>query len=682
MGHGFGQRRHHACFRDLFFIGALGLGLLTTGQMPCRAMPQTQSIEVNEKTETVESPESSEAEPSDAERVAALREALEQDREQLAALEAEFENPNSEYALAEKDYRSLHEEHETLNNKIEEARAQEPATAIERMERELGSLARQMKLAEDRFDLAIEDRKTQREERATLKRKIERDTEALDALIGERKEGENSQDPKKVESNDKAENSKENNATHNSDSKSDASNKSQSEEEESIDDEELKKATEVAHEKEEQAKQAQEETRSIATRLADIQKLVTQEQKELDLAKKRVELASAAQLTLTQELERRQNEQADPQEIQELKTSIGQANQRLVLARLEVTEISERLNDHRAEQSHLQSEHILALHEMEQKRREAESATQVVESLRNPFTVRNILNWIIEHGPRLLAIVVGMFLLNRLACFFAFRSVQLVTSGTSRGSTVERENRAKTLVGVFQNAATVAIFVGGGLMILEEVGANITVLMGGVAVIGLAVAFGAQNLIKDYFYGFVMLLENQYMLNDSVKIGGVSGQVERITLRVTVLRDSNGVVHFIPNGTINSVSNETHGWSRAVCEIAVSTREDIQRVVAVLRDVSQELVSDRTLGGLILDVPSEPAIESLGESAIHLKVAVKTLPNKHGLVKQDWLRRIKKRFDELGIEPPVQHRVVRIHSDSHDPSSVVNDGQNRHRLAG
>jgi len=97
-------------------------------------------------------------------------------------------------------------------------------------------------------------------------------------------------------------------------------------------------------------------------------------------------------------------------------------------------------------------------------------------------------------------------------------------------------------------------------MILEELGANITVLMGGVAVIGLAVAFGAQNLIKDYFYGFVMLLENQYMLNDTIRIGGVTGQVERITLRMTVLRDGSGIVHFIPNGTINSVSNETNGW--------------------------------------------------------------------------------------------------------------------------
>jgi small conductance mechanosensitive channel len=189
-------------------------------------------------------------------------------------------------------------------------------------------------------------------------------------------------------------------------------------------------------------------------------------------------------------------------------------------------------------------------------------------------------------------------------------------------------------------------------MILEELGANITVLMGGVAVIGLAVAFGAQNLIKDYFYGFVMLLENQYMLNDTVRIGGVTGQVERITLRMTVLRDGSGIVHFIPNGTINSVSNETHGWSRAVCEIGIGHDEDLEQVIKLLNCVSEELVRDKVVGPLLLEKPSEPAIENLGGPNINLKVAVKTVPNKHGSVKQEWLRRIKQSLTLNRIAPP------------------------------
>ena len=311
----------------------------------------------------------------------------------------------------------------------------------------------------------------------------------------------------------------------------------------------------------------------------------------------------------------------------------------------------------------MQSEHIVALHEAEKKREEANVAEERIAEIRNPYTVRNILQWLIEHGPRILAITVGMFLVNWLASFFAMRSVRLVTTSSGRGSKMEKENRAKTLVGVFQNASTVGIFITGVMMVLEEVGANITVLMGGVAVIGLAVAFGAQNLIKDYFYGFVMLLENQYMLNDTVRVGGVSGQVERITLRMTVLRDSNGVVHFIPNGTINSVSNETHGWSRAVCEIAVGYNESLDEVTKVLETISQDLKMDAVFGSLILEQPTTPAIESLGESAILLKMSVKTLPNKHGAVKQEWLKRIKNRFSEVGIRHPFPQRTVHVQSD-------------------
>jgi moderate conductance mechanosensitive channel len=445
-----------------------------------------------------------------------------------------------------------------------------------------------------------------------------------------------------------------NRATANSDPNSDPNVESKEQ------DHELAQAAAEADLKEQEADDAQQQTKSIAARLADIQKLVAQEQKELDLARKKVDLARAAQSALSQELTRRQSENAEVLELTELRNDIGQTSQRLIKAQAEVSAVNERLNDHRAEQSSLQSEHILALHEAEKKRQEASLAEDKEEELRNPFSPKNVLKWVLEHGPRLFLIVVGMFLLNRVASFFAHRTVHLVTAGTGRGSTVERENRAKTLVGVFQNAATVGIFIGGILMVLEEAGANITVLMGGVAVIGLAVAFGAQNLIKDYFYGFVMLLENQYMLNDSVRIGGVSGQVERITLRMTVLRDSNGIVHFIPNGTINSVSNETHGWSRAVCEISVSRRDDLEMVMDLLRSVSLDLQTNAKVGSLLIDVPTEPAIENLGETNVLIKLSVKTLPNRHGAVKQEWLRNIKNRLDECGLEPPSQAIILPI----------------------
>ncbi len=621
---------------------------------------------------------------SDAERMGEIQESLEHDQKQLFNLEQEIENPNSEYAIAEKEFRSLKAELDLTNEKLESARKSTDATLTQHLEQEAASLQRQRKLAEDRFDLAIEDRKTLREQKVTLRRKIENDKAALAAITGDdaqlrpeehgisvehdENRDTNAKKDRRTESryHDGRDDEKRSNSGETQD-RSDPSERSKDSTDSDEDNVELTKAVEEAEAKEKEADEAQEETRSIAARLTDIQKLVVQEQKELDLARKKVDLASAAQMTLSQELTRRGSEQADATELAELRASISSASNRLIQARSEVSEISERLNDHRAEQSSLQSEHIVALHEAEKKRQEANEAEDRIAAIRNPFTLRNILQWLVEHGPRILAIIVGMFILNWLASFFASRSVRLVTTGSGRGSKMEKENRAKTLVGVFQNASTVGIFITGAMMVLEEVGANITVLMGGVAVIGLAVAFGAQNLIKDYFYGFVMLLENQYMLNDFVRVGGVSGQVERITLRMTVLRDSNGVVHFIPNGTINSVSNETHGWSRAVCEIAVGHHESLDRVSDILNSISHELLNDAVFSKLLLEPPTSPAIESLGESAVYLKMSVKTLPNKHGAVKQEWLKRIKNRFGELGVQHPFPQRAVHVHAENRMP---------------
>jgi small conductance mechanosensitive channel len=592
---------------------------------------------------------------SEAEQIAELKESLENDRSQLQTLERELDDPNGEYATAEKEFRSLDEARDLLAEQIESAIALplEPE-AIESLQDELRSIEKRWTLAKDRFDLAIEDRKTTKEQRVTLSSKIELDEQALLELTEDLPEDEkhpsksltkDSKEKSNEESEEKKRDleSKEDNKGSSKDStEEDVDGKGSSEDEPEAVDEELMEAEKEAELKETAAEEAQQETQSLEARLKDLQQLIHQEQKEITTAKKKVDLAASAQHELSSELSRREAEGADAQEIQELKKAISDANQRLIQSRSDVTQINERLSDHRAELSDLQAEHIVALHEAARKSREAQEAEELVESLKNPYTIRNILQWVVIHGPRLLLIVVGMFVLNRFASLFAYRSIQLVSKSAGRGSKAERENRAKTLVGVFQNAATVGIFITGFLMILEELGANITVLMGGVAVVGLAVAFGAQNLIKDYFYGFVMLLENQYMLNDTVRIGGLVGQVERITLRMTVLRDSSGVVHFVPNGTINSVSNETHGWSRATIEVGIGQQDDFEKIEALLVAVAQELKDDPVIGKLLLDTPTPPMLESLGSPSIQLKMSVKTMPNKHGIVKQEWLRRVKR----------------------------------------
>jgi small-conductance mechanosensitive channel len=204
--------------------------------------------------------------------------------------------------------------------------------------------------------------------------------------------------------------------------------------------------------------------------------------------------------------------------------------------------------------------------------------------------------------------------------------------------------------------------------------------MGGAAVVGLAVAFGAQNLVRDYFTGFMILLENQYDINDVVKIAGVAGLVERITLRVTILRDLEGVVHFVPNGQITTVSNLTHGWSRVVLDIGVAYKEDVDRVMKAIADVGKEVRYDPNFRHLILEDLEVLGVDAFTDSAVIIKAIVKTRPLQQWTVKRAMMRRLKKKFDELGIEIPYPHRKI-FHQYERGPAPPGTPQDSMHALA-
>ena len=168
------------------------------------------------------------------------------------------------------------------------------------------------------------------------------------------------------------------------------------------------------------------------------------------------------------------------------------------------------------------------------------SRPAVEKTAENPYGLRNAGHWLLQHGPKTLLILVGLVGAQFVVRTFSQRIVKFMSRQAIRGNLKERENRVDTLVSVFRNTASVAIVLAAALMILDEFGVSITPLLGGAAVLGLAVAFGTQNLIKDFFSGFMLLLEDQYGVNDYVTIGALSGVVERITLRLTVLRDLDG----------------------------------------------------------------------------------------------------------------------------------------------
>jgi moderate conductance mechanosensitive channel len=268
-----------------------------------------------------------------------------------------------------------------------------------------------------------------------------------------------------------------------------------------------------------------------------------------------------------------------------------------------------------------------------------------------------VLEWLELHGPVIFVILVGMVVLRRLVRVASCRIARFVVAGTHLDK-AESEDRAATLTAVFRSTGSVVIVVGGVLMLLDQFGVPIGPLLGGAAVLGLAVAFGAQNLVKDYFTGFMILLEDQYAVNDVITVNNVTGMVERITLRMTVLRDASGTAHFVPHGTITIVSNMSHGWSRANLEIAIAYKEDTDRVMNLLNEICAELRKQEAFAPLILEDAEMLGVDALGDSGVVVKLLVKTAPTKQWVVKRELLRRIKNRFDEEGIEIPFPQRVI------------------------
>ncbi|REK06855.1 MAG: mechanosensitive ion channel family protein [Planctomycetota bacterium] len=341
-----------------------------------------------------------------------------------------------------------------------------------------------------------------------------------------------------------------------------------------------------------------------------------------------------------------------------VRQQIDEATARLSDNRAQARQIATHLDELQSALALLQADQITASAEALKLREAALEDQAAADKLRNPFTLQNVTQWLIDHGPRILIILTVVSAILWLGRVSKSRLVDLLARRGRRGSREDRENRAKTMLSVFHNVANLLLITGGFVMVLEEIGISVTPLIGGAAVLGLAVAFGAQSLIKDYFTGFMVLMEQQYLINDVVRIGDITGQVERISLRMTVLRDLEGKVHFIPHGQINTVTNLTHGWSRAVFEIGVAYKESVDRVIELLNKLAADLRRDDGFRLLILDDPVMLGVDAFGDSAVVIKFYIQTRPLQQWTVKREMLRRIKNEFDRQGIEIPFPHVTV------------------------
>lgn len=223
---------------------------------------------------------------------------------------------------------------------------------------------------------------------------------------------------------------------------------------------------------------------------------------------------------------------------------------------------------------------------------------------------------------------------------------------------MEDKQRLETLGRVFRYTGNVVITVMAGMLIFTELGISIAPILATAGVLGLAVGFGAQSLVKDYFSGLFLLLEDQIRYGDVVEVAGKSGVVEEVTLRFVRLRGYDGNVHFVPNGQISSVTNMTRGFSFAVMDVGVAYREDIDEVFTIIRGVAAEMRADAQFKDIILEDVDLAGVENWADSAVAIRFRIKVQPTQQGAVKREFLRRLKAAFDAHGIEIPFPHLTV------------------------
>jgi moderate conductance mechanosensitive channel len=258
-------------------------------------------------------------------------------------------------------------------------------------------------------------------------------------------------------------------------------------------------------------------------------------------------------------------------------------------------------------------------------------------------------------GLRILLIIVGAAVATTLAqrTIRAFR-VRIAT----RFDDPEAVQRAETLGRAARYLAAVVISLLAATLVLGELGVSLAPILGAAGVVGLAIGFGAQSLVKDYFSGFFLLLENQIRQGDVVKLGEHGGLVEELTLRYVRLRDYDGNVHFVPNGEIQTVVNMSRGYAQAVIDVGIAYRENVDEAMDVMRLVGTQMRDDDDFAPRLLDDLEIAGVDGWADSAVTLRCRFKCAPLQQWAVRREFLRRLKVAFDARGIEIPYPHLTV------------------------
>jgi small conductance mechanosensitive channel len=265
--------------------------------------------------------------------------------------------------------------------------------------------------------------------------------------------------------------------------------------------------------------------------------------------------------------------------------------------------------------------------------------------------------WLLSVGLRILVVVIVALLALKLSRFVATR----IISGFMKVKTDEEvEKRARTLEPLMRYTLRTAILIIALIMILGELGIEIGPILAAAGVVGLAVGFGAQRLVQDIISGFFILMEDQYRVGDVIQTAGKSGTVEKVNLRMTVLREYNGNVHFIRNGSIDIVTNTTREFSCFILDVGVAYKEDIDEVISIIKEIDEELRADPEYRELIVKPIEVWGVDQFADSAVVIRSRITTKPGKQWGTGREFRRRLKKRFDERHIEIPFPHVTLYI----------------------
>jgi small conductance mechanosensitive channel len=273
---------------------------------------------------------------------------------------------------------------------------------------------------------------------------------------------------------------------------------------------------------------------------------------------------------------------------------------------------------------------------------------------------------IAKSGLRIVLVLVAGYLAVRFLRIALRRLEEILIRAGERTELVPgaARKRVTTLTGLLLTMGLVGVWAVAIVICLDQIGLAVTPILAGAGIVGLAVGFGAQNLVRDVISGFFLVVENQVRVGDVAVVNGTGGLVEAITFRTIVLRDLAGVVHVFPNGTIATLANMTMGWSGYVIDVGVAYKEDTDRVIDVMTEVAEDLRSDPSFGSSILGPIEVFGVDAFKDSEVTIKARLKTLPSQQWNVGREYRRRLKKAFDARGIEIPFPHHSLSMSSAS------------------